>query len=38
MSYDTLQIFNKWIIIIIDNVTQLANRANIIGLESAGLG
>ncbi len=23
MSYDTLQIFNKWIIIIIDNIAQL---------------
>jgi len=38
MSYDTLQIFNQWIIIIIDNIAQLANRTSIIGLDSTSLG
>ncbi len=28
MSYNTLQIFNQWIIIIIDKIAQLANGAS----------
>lgn len=37
INYDALQIFNQWIIIIVDNNAQIANRAYFTGPDSVGL-